>query len=147
MRNNIYCIFLSFYFKISQDGISRNSKIHFNAIIFLLLLEFAAKRNSFFLYHLLQRKYCSYFSLLLFFEFHEIKFLWNIKARNLFFRSFCKSPFTDFNLVTFLIRDIVKSYLHNHSNQETQISIFQEIKLFLLYLFIGFFLCLNAANL
>ena len=62
-------------------------------------------------------------------------------------RSFYKSPFTDFNLVIFLIREIAKFHLHNHSNQETQISIFQEIKTILLYVFIGIFLCLNAANL
>ncbi len=62
-------------------------------------------------------------------------------------RSFYKSPFTDSNFVIFLIREIAKFHLHNHSNQETQISIFQEIKMILLYVFIGIFLCLNVANL
>lgn len=146
VRNNLYCIFSSLYFTIFQNGISRNREIFSNAVMSNCFI-ICGKGEFAFLYHLLQRKYSLPFS-----PFAVFWVSWNqVSMKHIgtksVSRSFYKSPFTDFNFVIFLVREIAKFHLYNHSSQETQISIFQEIKMILLYVFIGIFLCLNAANL
>ena len=71
--NNPLLHFLSLHFTISQNGISRHPEIYFNAVMSNCFI-ICGKGEFTFLYHLLKGNTAYLFPLLLFFEFHEIKF-------------------------------------------------------------------------